>query len=102
MRHDPVRSGAHAMTGAAHDARGGKGTTAGNTTHHGDIPPGWLTDRALSDPRGAGGSNVARCGLCYDQHQVWRVTVVVTLPETLPYVLRGEWDRWARTVPHPH
>jgi hypothetical protein len=38
----------------------------------------------------AGGSNEARCGLCYDQHQVWRVTVVMTLPDTLPCVLRGE------------
>jgi hypothetical protein len=28
-------------------------------------------------------------GLCYDQHQVWTVTVAVTLPETLPCVLRG-------------
>ena len=27
----------------------------------------------------AGGSNEARCGLCYDQHHVWRVTVVMTL-----------------------
>ena len=30
------------------------------------------------------------CGLYYDQHQVWMVTVVVTLPDTLPCVLRGE------------
>ena len=27
------------------------------------------------------------------------VTVVVALLETRPCVLRGEWDRWARTVP---
>jgi hypothetical protein len=29
-------------------------------------------------------------GLGYDQHQVWMVTVVVTLPNTLPCVLREE------------
>jgi hypothetical protein len=43
-----------------------------------------------------------RRGLCYDQHHVWIVTVVVTLPETLPYVLRGKWDQWAKAVPHPN
>ena len=43
-----------------------------------------------------------RRGLCYDQHHVWLVTVVVTLPDTRPCVLRGKWDRWARAVPHPH
>jgi hypothetical protein len=34
--------------------------------------------------------------LCYDQHQVWMATVVVTLPDTLPRILRGKWDQWAR------
>jgi hypothetical protein len=29
-------------------------------------------------------------GLCYDQPQVWLVTVVVTLSDILPCVLRGE------------
>jgi hypothetical protein len=29
-------------------------------------------------------------GLCYDQPQVWMVTVVVTLSDILPCVLRGE------------
>jgi hypothetical protein len=37
----------------------------------------------------AGGSDEVRRGLCYDQHHVWKVTVVVTLPDTLPCVLRG-------------
>src|SRR5262249_27101927 len=32
----------------------------------------------------------ARRGLCYDEHHIWRGTVVVTLPETLPCVLKGE------------
>ena len=35
------------------------------------------------------GRDEERRGLCYDQHQVWMVTVVVTLPETVPCVLRG-------------
>src|SRR5712691_2863121 len=55
--------------------------------------PTKLTQWRLSDPRVAWGSNKVRCRLCYDQHHVWRVTVFVTLPETLPYVLRGELDR---------
>jgi hypothetical protein len=38
----------------------------------------------------AGGSDETRRGLCYDQHHVWKVIVVGTLPETLPCVLRGE------------
>jgi hypothetical protein len=38
----------------------------------------------------AGSSDKEQRGLCYDQHQVWMVTVVVTLPDTLPCVLRGE------------
>ena len=29
-------------------------------------------------------------------------TVVVTLPDTLPVRLEGEWARWARAAPHPH
>jgi hypothetical protein len=36
------------------------------------------------------GSDEEQRRLCYDQHQVWMVTVVMTLPETLPCVLRGE------------
>src|SRR5262249_48719965 len=48
--------------------------------------------------RWVGGRDEKHRGLCYDQPHVWRVTVVMTLPG----VLRGEWDRWARTVPHPH
>jgi hypothetical protein len=32
----------------------------------------------------------ARRGLCYDEHHVWIVTVVVALPETRPCVLRGD------------
>src|SRR5262249_45565396 len=36
-----------------------------------------------------GGRAEERRELCYDQHQVWMVTVVVTLPDTLPCVLRG-------------
>ena len=35
------------------------------------------------------GSDEEQCGLYYDQHHVWMVTVVVTLPDTLPCVLRG-------------
>ena len=35
------------------------------------------------------GSDEEQCGLYYNQHQVWMVTIVVTLPETLPCVLRG-------------
>jgi hypothetical protein len=37
--------------------------------------------------------------LCYDQRHVWTVAVVVTIPDTLPCVLRGGWDRWTRVVP---
>ena len=44
----------------------------------------------LSDPRGAGGSDEMRRGLCYDEHHIWRVMVVVTRPETRPCVFRGE------------
>ncbi len=36
------------------------------------------------------GSDEERRRLCYDQHHVWMVTVVVTLPDILPCVLRGE------------
>src|SRR5215470_1535209 len=53
-------------------------------------------------PKLCRGSDEEQCGLYYDQHQVWRVTVVVTLPDTLPCVLRGKWDQWARAVPHPN
>jgi len=38
----------------------------------------------------AEGSDEVRRGLCYDEHHIWRVTVVVTLPDILPCVLRGE------------
>src|SRR5262245_47682938 len=41
-------------------------------------------------------------GLCYDKHQVWTVTIAVTIPDILPCVLGGKWDRWARVVPHPN
>src|SRR5262249_16171848 len=53
----------------------------------------------LSDPRYqilSRGRDAERCGLCYDAHHLWRVTVVVTLPETRPCVLRGKWDRLAQ------
>src|SRR5215475_12641707 len=29
-------------------------------------------------------------GLCYDEHHVWMGTVVLPLPDRLPYVLRGD------------
>jgi hypothetical protein len=51
--------------------------------------------------RSSRGRNAVRRGLCYDAHHLWRVPVVVTLPETRPGVLRGKRDQWARTVPHP-
>ena len=52
--------------------------------------------------RSSRGSDEVWRGLCYDEHHVWMGTVVVTLPETLPCVLRGKEDQWVRTVPHPH
>src|SRR5262245_31481697 len=41
----------------------------------------------IRSPRG---SDEVRCGLCYDAHHLWRVTVVVTLPDTRPCVLRRD------------
>ena len=40
--------------------------------------------------RCAGGRDEEQRGLCYDQPHVWMVTVVVTLPETFPCVVREE------------
>ena len=42
------------------------------------------------------------CNLCYYQNHRWMVTVVMTLLIYSPCVLRVEWDRWARAVPHPN
>ena len=53
------------------------------------VPEGGCFHRARY-PKLRRGSDEEQCGLYYDQHQVWRVTVVVTLPDTLPCVLRGE------------
>jgi hypothetical protein len=52
------------------------------------VPEGGCFHRARY-PKLRRGSDEEQCGLYYDQHQVWRVTVVVTLPDTLPCVLRG-------------
>src|SRR5215471_4030514 len=40
--------------------------------------------------RSSRGSDEERCRLCYDQHHVETVTVVVTLPALLPGVFRRE------------
>ena len=48
------------------------------------------TDRALSEVES---SDEERRGLCYDKPHVWAVTRTVTLPETLPCVLRGKEDQ---------
>jgi hypothetical protein len=51
--------------------------------------PGWLTESGLSEVL-QGGRDEEQRGLCYDQRAVWMVRVVVTLPETLPCVSKGD------------
>ena len=46
-------------------------------------------DRFHAEALRAGGSDEAQRGLCYDQHRVWMVTVVATVPAILLCVLRG-------------
>ena len=45
--------------------------------------------RLVLTQRSCRSSDEVRCRLCYDAHHLWRVPVVVTLPEPRPGVFRG-------------